>query len=223
MQAGETYTLRFEVTEEEDGDELIDINSWAIADSQFNPTADNTLDANNVIDGPETHPDIVEVDFAETSTRRAVDSANVESVWVNNDVGEEQFIELSNDGGENYTRTNNSEMASANFAELNRGVRERVGISRRIEESEASPKFDAGQGVDVWDLFANPDAVIADGLGTALTIGIVPRNEIVGSTIAELGQLDANENTLTRSIRAELEVEQEMRVFGRERLQITQA
>jgi hypothetical protein len=206
LKQGDTYTLKFEVTAQQSGDDLIDVNCWAFGDNSYNITIDNTLDADNILDSPETHPDLIEREFAEISTRRDVDTATVESQWVDDAVGQNQFIELSNDGGSNYIRTNNNQTATADFSQLSRNVKARAGLSRYIGDSDTTPKFDSGQGINVWDLFANPDAVIPDGIAAAETRGLEDAARIQGQFVQEVGQLADDNSLLTRSIFSEIEI-----------------
>jgi hypothetical protein len=223
IEPGVTYTLRVELTSEgTDNDVRVDLFSIGDKRQSVDLPAELTSGTEH-LDGPQDYPQQVTQTFAEVAeTRRELDFAKAELDIDNTDNG--QFVELSNDGGNTFIRTDNSATATANFASPSREVTSRIGLSRHGTRTDQTPLTGfLPQQLNAWTLLANPLAVLPDGIGTALTIGIIPRGEIVGSTIRELGQLDSSENTLTRSIRAALAVESEMRVFGRERLQITQA
>jgi hypothetical protein len=225
IQPGQTYELRVIVDNGVDNSEQRwRIDGVSVGDARQQVDLPDTLTSGTEhLDGPQDYPQQVEQAFAEVAgTRRELDFAKAVVDINNTDNG--QFIELSNDGGSNYIRTTNSDTATASFSSASNEVVSRIGLSRHGSRTDETPLTGyLPQQINSWDLFANPLAVIPDGIGTVLTIGLIPRNEIVGSTIAELGQLDSNNNTLTRSIRAELTVESEMRVFSRERLQISQA
>jgi len=182
---------------------------------------DNTVhQTDGYLDGPELYPDLIELGFDTASTRRTVTEATATQSW--NDTTDKQFIELSNDGSA-FIRGDNTDTFTTTFASAERGVDTRVGLSRFGGPQSATPRFGfKNQTISSHDLTANPDAVVPDAIGTVLTVAILPRNEITGDTIKELGQLDSSQNTLTRSIRAVLDVEQDMRVIARERLQISQ-
>jgi len=222
IEPGETYTLRVELTSEgTDNDVRVDLLS--LGDKRQSVDLPSSLTSGTEhLDGPQDYPQQVTQLFSEKAeTRRELDFAKAELDIDNTDNG--QFVELSNDGGNTFIRTNNSATATASFASPSREVQSRVGLSRHGSRTDQTPLTGyLPQQLTAWTLLANPLAVLPDGIGTALTIGIIPRGEITGSTIRELGQLDNSENTLTRSIRAALTVESEMRVFGRERLRITQ-
>jgi len=223
IEPGQTYTFKIELdTKGADSETRIDLFSFG--DKRQAVDLPSSLSGTtDYLDGPQDYPQQVTQTFAEKAeTRRELDFAK--AVLDIDDTSNGQFIELSNDGGSNFIRTNNSDTATANFASASREVTSKVGLSRHGSRTDETPLTGfLPQQINTWTLFANPLAVLPDGIGTVLTIGIIPRGEITGSTIRELGQLDSSENTLTRSIRAALTVESEMRVFGRERLEITQA
>jgi hypothetical protein len=217
-----THTLRIDGPTGTDAENL-GVDIFSFADNRYTYTLDNAVDANGYLSGPELYPELVERQFDEAAqTRRELDFAK--AVVDIDDTSNNQFIELSNDGGNNFIRTDNSDTATANFSGTSREVISRIGLSRYGSRTDATPTTGFNpQTISTWSLFANPLAVIPDGIGTALTIGLIPRGEIVGQTIAEVGQLDSSENTLTRAIRADLGVLTGMRVFGRERLEIRQS
>jgi len=135
-----------------------------------------------------------------------------------------QFIALSNDGGDTFLKSNNTNSTTANFTSPSRQVTSKIGLSRHGSRVDETPlEGYLPQQIDGWDLFANPIAVLPDGIGASLTVGIIPQRQITGEVIRELGQLDDDQNALTRSIRASLTVEPQMRILGRERLEITEA
>jgi len=221
IEPGETYTFKIELdTKGADSETRIDLFSFGDKRQPVD-LPDTLTSGTDHLDGPQDYPQQVTQTFAEVAeTRRELDFAK--AVLGIDDTSNGQFVELSNDGGSNFIRTSNSDTATASFASPSREVTSRVGLSRHGSRTDETPLTGfLPQQIDTWELFANPLAVLPDGIGTTLTIGIVPRGEIVGETIRELGQLDSDGTTLTRSIRADLEVEEEMRAFGRERVVIS--
>jgi hypothetical protein len=217
--AGETYTLRVEV-DNTDGD----ANSYqywidciAPLDGQFTYDFDETVNGSDALDGPETHPDLVEKEFQSVSTRRELDAATCEQTW--DDTSNNQFIELSNDGGSTFIRTNNSQTATASFASPSTQLLTNVGISRYATDTTTTPATgDTPQAIDVHQLFANIDAITPSDIGLSDIRAIVTPNTINGTTLREGGQLDGSGNLLTRSIFAAFTVEQDERVISSEKI-----
>jgi len=189
FEAGETNTMRIELTSVSNSRIVIDtmqVIDDGGREAGWNITRGGTFDANTAsFDAPELAPDLQEVLLSEFPTRRDITEARAELTI--DDTTNQQFIELSNDGT-NFVRTDNSSTASASFANPNRGLFVRLGLSRWAAESLTTPsEGDSGQAVDVLELYGNPDAVVTDGIGTGLTRAVIAPNTITGETIRECG------------------------------------
>jgi len=191
-----------------------EIDLIAVADTDYGITIDNTVDeADGYLDGPELFPDLAEISLATQTTELLVSTARVESTW--NDVSNNQYIELSNDGT-NYIRTNNSQTATADFANDNEDVDVNLGLSRYSSGTRQTPLFgDLGQEVDLFELFADVVATRPDTGSATETRAIVEAGTITGSTIQEAG-IKSGSTLLTRSIVPEFTVESNMTVLSSE-------
>lgn len=218
-----SHTLRIEVVLSGDDPEVFRADVVAPHDtlSRLSATSNYTLDNDNggsggYLDGPELFPDILEVTFDEAETRRTLQNATATQVW--NDVSNNQYIELSNDGGSTWITTNNSQTATANFASAETGVQTRVGLSRYGSRTTATPQTGFnGQSIDSHELEADIDAINASSTGTVDVRGIVSPGTITsGTTLTEGGQLDSSDNLLTRCIFAGFDVGDNQRITSSE-------
>jgi hypothetical protein len=170
------------------------------------------------LDGPELYSDLSEVAFEPTTTRRELTSATARQTW--NDTSNAQFIELSNDGGSTFLRTNNNDTATGQFANPSNEVIVRVGISR-FGQSGATPLQGAnGQEVSVHDLRADVDAITPEDIGQTLTRAVIPPDTITGDTIREAG-IKFDGNLLTHHVLAEFDVLAGQRISSSEITEFT--
>jgi len=209
LDAGTEHTLRVEIT---DSDGLADeyqywVDCVAPIDGRYvsDVTFGETTDGNDTLPGPEKFPSSTEVALSTVSTRRDVTQSNFDLSA--NDVSNEFYVELANDGS-TFTRVNNSETGSVTFSGPDRGVDTNIGLSRFTADATTTPRNgDRGQSVDVWELSANPDAVLSDDLGKTVAQAVVPPNTsgIVGETVREAG-LKSSGVLLTRHILADFDL-----------------
>jgi hypothetical protein len=218
LTAGETHTLHVESS---DSNGNYEFDLWTIYDDRFNHesggggnTFDNTVDSDNGhLDDPQLAPHQTDVSFATASTRREVTEARAASTW--NNVEQAQYIELANDGS-TFTRVTNSDAASVTFSSANEDVDTNIGLSRGGGPQSATPRFGfQPQELSVWELFANPAAVLPDGIGEATTRAIVSPNTIDGETVAEAGLFGDN-TLLTRHRLAAFDVLSGQRIASAE-------
>jgi len=182
-------------------------------------TFDNTNDGSGgYLTGPEKFRELEVLSFETASTRRNVTETNVDSTW--NDVSNGQYIELSNDGS-TFIRTNNSQTASVTFTSPNSNVDVNVALSRYSDGTAATPlNGNQGQQIDTWELFANPDAVLAEAIGETVTRAVVPQDTsgIVGNTVRECG-LKNGSLLLSRHQLADFVLESDQRLASSESTQ----
>lgn len=189
LEAGTTHTLRVEITDSNGiadqyqywVDVVAPLDNRYVADLTF----DETVDGNDALSGPEKYADQIETSLNSFTTRRDVTEARFTSTW--NDTSNSQYVELANDGS-TFTRFNNSDSDSVTFAGPDRGVDVNLGLSRYAADATSTPSNgDSGQSVDVFNLFANPDAVVPDDISKTLTRAIIPPGTITGQTVREAG------------------------------------
>jgi len=208
-----TYTITFSSTGSGDGqsfDVIAPVNNAFVSDLTFDDTVNS---AGGYLDGPEFFPNLVELSLDTAGTRRNVDTANFDSSW--NDVSNGQYVELANDGS-TFTRINNSETGSVNFAGASRDVDINIGIDRYSDGTQATPlNGRLAQQIDTWSLFANPDAVTNDDIGATIARAIVPPNTIDGETVREAG-LQNGSTLLTRHELAEAQILTDQRLASAE-------
>jgi hypothetical protein len=132
-----------------------------------------------------------------------------------NDVSNNFYVELANDGG-TFTRFNNSTTGSVTFAAPDRGVDANINLSRFASDPTTTPSNgDTGQSVDVWELSANPDAVTTDSINATSTRAVVSPDTITGESIREAG-LKSDGTLLTRHEIAEFTLETGQRLASSE-------
>jgi len=214
LSAGEKHTLTVEV---EDSVSAVDFDAVCIYDTQYNYDFSNPGTGNNggILDGPQEYPDQVVQAFNTASTQRNVTEANYTSSWADGDVSNNQYVELANDGS-TFTRFNNATSGSVTFAGGETGVDANIAFSRYATDTGTIPATgDTGQALESWSLFANPDAVLSDDIGTTVTRGVVPPNTITGSTIREAG-LKGGSTLLTRHELADADILADQRLASAE-------
>jgi hypothetical protein len=175
-----------------------------------NLTFDNTNGGSSgYLDGPELYPLEETITFNTIDTRREFDSARVASNWILNEVSNGQEIILANNvDGVDYT-TSNSETASVDpFSNPSTELITKATLSRYGSRTSATPQTGyQNQAIDAWDVFANPDAIVPDGIGAANTRAIISRETLTnGDTLTEAGHLDSANTTLTRSVFAAIDI-----------------
>ena len=214
LEAGATQTL--EITSQ--GDDVgLKIDAFAIYDTENTDDVsswDNSTDSNQALADPKLFPDVTEVPLETATTRRNIDEANFVSTW--NDTSNAQFVELANDGS-TFTRINNADQGSVTFASLNTGVDTNIGISRFASNPMTTPsEGDTTQVIQDWQLFANPDAVFTDDIGSALTRAIIPPDTLAPETTIREAGLKSDSVLLTRHELAEFSVLEGQRISSSE-------
>jgi hypothetical protein len=185
----------------------------------FSYTFDNDNGGSDgYLNGPQFYPAVFTQSLATASTRRDVTQANFELTA--NNVSNNFYVELANDGS-TFTRVNNSQTGSVTFSSGEKNIDVNIGLSRYGSRTSATPQTGFnGQSVDVFDLFANPDAVITDNIGATVTRAVVSPNTIDGTTIREAG-LKSGSTLLTRHRLAEFTVLADQRLSSSETTKFT--
>ena len=159
-----TYTLRFEETGLTSG---VGFGCDVVAplDNRYSYTFDNDNGGSSgYLDGPQFFPDAFTVTLTEQPVSFNIPHADVTSTW-NNTTGE-QAIEVSNDGGQNWTPTNNSSSASVDFPDAGRIAQVRFTLDRYGSRTTATPQTGyLGQTVDDYTLTVDGnDLAVVDEL-----------------------------------------------------------
>ena len=220
LEAG-TNTFRVDVFDSGGTVEYV-LDQLTIFDKAFYPEVSDwdlegwdDTDTNDQLPGPWLYPDLVEVAFDTAPTRRNVTEARFESTW--NNTENRQFVELANDG-ETFTRFDNADSGSVEFTDPDSGVDVTIGIGHFATDTTTTPtEGDTPQALDVWNLFANPDAITPDDIGTAQIRAIIESDDALGSSFAESGLIDSSDTLLTSNRIPEFE-KQESLVISSERL-----
>jgi len=191
-----THTLRVEFDESTASGQDYRVDVVAPYDGRYNFTFDNVNDGSGgYLDGPELFPDQIVRSLNTAATRRDVDQARF--ALSANDVSGNFYVEVANDGS-TFTRFNNATSGTATFADLESGVDVNISLGRYGSRTTATPQQGyLAQRIDTWELYANPDAVFSDDIGTVLTRAIVAPNTITGNTVREAGLIGGGD-LLTR-------------------------
>lgn len=225
LEAGTTHTLRVEIT---NSDGVLDqyqywVDCVAPIDGRFasDVTFDETTDSNDALSGPEKFPSRIETALTTFNTRREVTEANFDLTA--NDVSNNFWVELANDGT-NYTRINNSQTGSVTFNTAEVGVDVNVNLSRYAADSTTTPSNgDSGQAIDVFNLFANPDAVVPRSIDGAEIRSIIPPGGVSNVQLFEAGAVGGSGNLLTSNVFGSVDIVGDSQLVSVEPLTITQA
>lgn len=224
LEAGTTYTIRYEITDHTAGD--VDFDAvWAVDEGDryggfgmetTNPNFDSANEG--TVENPALYPDEYIVQFPTVETRRTVTEASVNSNW--NNVDNNQRLEFSNDGGNTWQTVNNSQTGSVTFNSADRDVDFRIALSRYQNDATTSPRAgDGGQIINNFTLRANPEAVTPDDVGTLTVRSIIDENTLsAGTTLREAGQATGPSDVVTRSTFAEFDVEADQTIQSAETL-----
>jgi hypothetical protein len=198
--------------------DTIYVDQVVLYDDRFNYTFDSTLNSNNQLESLELYPDAFLKDLATANTQQLVSEANVSSSWIDNDVSNNQFIELSNDGT-NYKRISNSETGSVVFNSPEFGIDARINFSRYGSRTNDTPTQGfKGQGLSNWRLLSNPTSITPDKIGALKVQAIISNTQSVNKTFKESGLIDSSGTLLTHSLIPEFVKQGTQQVVSRERI-----
>jgi len=205
LDANQTHSMSIECTQHNSGRFIVDVLQVVDLLDRYsmNQNRSGTWETTfNTYDGPYLYPSTRQLQLDTFTTRRPITEAQIASTW--NDTSNNQFIELSNDGGTNWIRTNNDETANATFSSPETDLDVNLQLSRYTFDQTTTPsQGDGGQSIDRINAFANPDSIVNDGNGVAFTRVNIDNDTLDGETITESGLLNEDSETLTRHIFAE--------------------
>jgi hypothetical protein len=164
LEAGTTYTLRFEVVTDTGGDAVLD--RVAVYDERFESglTFDNTVDGNQELSGPELFP--LGVDAVTDEFPAAISGKDFTLSTDFNDTTNAQAIASSNDGGSSFVSASNTETLDDEYGDFGRSFVERFTLSGFGTRTNETPTegFN-GQQVDSYTLTVDvSDLVVIDDL-----------------------------------------------------------
>jgi hypothetical protein len=216
-----TYTAEIDITGTSTSS--IEFDALFVFDDRQSYTFDNTVDSNNGhLDGPELFPEQIKYDLATETLDQPATEATVSQTW--NDTAGSQYVEI--DLGGETTRNQNSASATVSVARSNakEQANARVSLSRFGSRSSTSPKTGfKGQSIDDHTITVDPVAVIKRGIGRARTRMITPDGDLSSHSddLNEAGQLDTNDNLLTRGIYSSFSIPSSMAVISNEVVEFT--
>jgi len=217
LEAGTTYTLRFEVDTDAGGSAAFD--RLSVYDERYEGqlTFDNTVDGNQQLSGPQLYANETPVSLSQTATRRDVTEAKIDSTW--NDTSNGQALELAIIDG-SFETTTNSETASISVsdADADTTVESRVVLSRfGTDGTETPTQGRQGQVVSEWTLSGNPSSLTKENIGVVDVQGIIQDSQAIGSNFAEAALLSDSDVALTRSLIPEF-TKQSQQVISAEKI-----
>ncbi|WP_135302635.1 hypothetical protein [Haloarcula amylovorans] len=151
-----SHDITITVASEDSNSDALYIDVVAVYDNRFSYTFDNSVDSDNALSGPQTKPDLVEIETINETSSRQISGGRVESTW--NDTSGSQYVAVSNDGGATYTTANNSETVETDFGSASSQLRAKLGLSRYGSGRSTTPTTGYNsQSVDVIRLLADLD------------------------------------------------------------------
>jgi len=161
----------------------MEVDAMFAFDGRQSYNFDNSVDANNALDGPELFPNVVEQAFAAVSTGRTFEELDVTSSWKDGNVDNNQFIEIKSGSG-SFDRTNNSTTASTTGGPARSG-QVRIGLSRYGSQTTTPTTGIKGQAIQSYELTPNPDGIVPDGIAKAETQAGFEAGTLSGDTLRE--------------------------------------
>ncbi|WP_434521297.1 hypothetical protein [Halorubrum sp. AS12] len=122
----------------------------------FGSNGASSIDANNNIGGPPEYTNSLDLETKDVGTIEQVVGGSIDASF--DDTSNGQALAVSNDGGETWQETTNSETVDADFASGSTQLRGRVTLSRYTSDPSSSPTSgDTGQTVSNFQLAADLD------------------------------------------------------------------
>jgi len=205
-----SHTLSITVTKRNTDDSIVDLLG-VIDTRQFKDVSnfDNTLDTNGYLSDPKLYQGVIEVDLSSLPLDQQAKLVSLNTDFNNTDNG--QFVELSNG---KTTRTNNGETASITDA-FGSEITIILGLDGFGSRTTATPtKRFNGQEVDLAEVDVDLKVLNKSDVGRADYEVVFGGGDVNGLTLKEAGQLNANNDTVTRSIFPTLEPSGEAVIFS---------
>jgi hypothetical protein len=219
-----SHTVRVELTSESANKSELYIDAIFVGDDRFSDAIlSNTTDSNDNLSSPALFTDVQEVAFDAASTRRTINSVTATEAF--NDVSNNQFITVSNDGGTTTQRFDNTSEATGNFATGGTAPQVTIGLSRFGSRTTASPSQGfRGQTVSQHELVAGAEGITPSDIGAANVRAIARTGDLSAESdnLTEGGQRDASGNLLSRSIFPAFPIGSQTRVESSEETTFTQ-
>lgn len=156
-----TYTAEMDFTS---GTGTIEIDCFHVFDTRFSYTFDNTVDNNNLLDGPELYPDQFEKEFSSAETGWNVLNGTLSTAYNTGDGEGPQRLQLRlgtgtwfpNDG----TEDNTSEVTTDFGSEDGSAIQGRFRFSRYGDSNNESPKTGyLGTDLNSWTITFDGDDI----------------------------------------------------------------
>ncbi|MFA1612060.1 fibronectin type III domain-containing protein [Halobellus rubicundus] len=149
------HSLTIEITEAASDGSALTVDCGTIFDSDWTSRTDETLTSGEPVSYPRLHPDAIDVITDDAETIRQVVGGEATSTW--NNTLRNQAIAISNDQGANWIEATNSERVEGSFQSGTTNIRARFTLSNYATSSSTEPKYNEGQTVDLYDLYADLD------------------------------------------------------------------
>mgnify|MGYP000624385577 CR=1 FL=1 len=124
-----------------DPDDNVFIDRVVLYDNEYSYTFDNTLDANNQLEGPQRFPDVADVITSDFPSQFAVVGGDATADVDTTDPAAR--LQVSNDSGATYRPNDGTEQdtnsVSASFPDIGSALRARVGLGRYADGSTDTP------------------------------------------------------------------------------------
>jgi hypothetical protein len=153
--AGTTHTIRIEITEAASDGSGLTVDCGALYDTDYTSDTDESFTDGGPVAYPRIHPGAIDVVTDDADTIRQVVGGRAEASLTN--TLRNQAIAISNDQGATYIEATNSETVEGAFQSGTTNIRARVTLSNYASGTDGQPVYDAGQELDLLDLFADLD------------------------------------------------------------------
>jgi len=140
--AAGSHTIGVEINDPDtDPDDNVFIDRVVLYDNRYSYDFDNTLDANNQLEGPQRFPDVADVITDDFASQFAVVGGDATVSVDTTDPAAR--VQLSNDSGATYRPDDGTEQdtnsVSASFPDIGSALRARVGLGRYADGSTDTP------------------------------------------------------------------------------------
>lgn len=142
-----THTLRAEVASDDTG--WYDVDVVAPGDGRYSYSLDNSVttapDGSNYLDGPEHHPDAVQITMDRVTTVLSLTEADLTSTW--DDTSGSQAVGMRNQTGDSFDTASNASSHSVDFADRGALLDVQLTLSRYGSQTSTPGSGISGQRV----------------------------------------------------------------------------